>query len=122
MTDIEKLCVELDKRGIPYWRMGAAGIWFGIDGHDHSFEAYQQTDRRIGLEMFDLTAEQVVGVTINSSNCSNSERTGTCRLVQTRDKPRSKAPTLTCSECGWWTADIGAAWNYCPNCGRKVVG
>ena len=45
---------------------------------------------------------------------------GTCKLVPTRDKPRSKAPTLTCSECGWWTDEIGKAWRYCPNCGRRV--
>ena len=47
---------------------------------------------------------------------------GTCKLVPTRDKPRSKAPTLTCSECGWWTDEIGKAWNYCPSCGRRVIG
>lgn len=45
-----------------------------------------------------------------------------CRMVPTRDKPRSKAPTLTCSECGWWTDEIGKAWNYCPSCGRRVIG
>ena len=45
-----------------------------------------------------------------------------CKLVPTRDKPRSKVPTLTCSECGWWTEEIGKAWNYCPSCGRRVIG
>lgn len=65
----------------------------------------------IASSSHDLTPEQAIEATLGS---------GTCRMVPTRDKPRSKVPTLTCSECGWWTDKFADRINYCPNCGRAV--
>ena len=59
----------------------------------------------------DITPEQAVEATLGR---------GECELIHTRDKPRSKALTLTCSECGWWTDRINDEWRYCPRCGKRV--
>ena len=49
----------------------------------------------------------------------------TCRMLPTRDKPRSKSLTLTCSECGDWHEwrgdDEERKWKHCRVCGAKVV-
>ena len=80
--------------------------------------------------VYDLYREQVVAESIcrdlNKRYGSDKYAVAhieqpTCELIPTRDKPRSKTPTLTCSECGWWTDEIMNPPNYCPNCGAKVV-
>ena len=47
----------------------------------------------------------------------------TCWMEPTRDKPRSKALTLTCSNCGDWHEYRGEEeenkWNFCRKCGFK---
>lgn len=93
----------------PYWDMfdcrelGCAPEW---DGHTPS-DAIERI------------------ATLGSCNCSNSERTETCRAVSMRE--RDKRPylhdELVCSKCGCQLAhEFGHVWqHFCPSCGRKVV-
>lgn len=59
---------------------------------------------------------------LGSCNCSNSERTETCRIEQTGHVKVAGVDyyddDYECSECG---AEMFEGYNYCPNCGRKVV-
>lgn len=80
----------------------------GSEHHDAVFIEYHDGN---ALRLFDLTPEQAIEATLGR---------GECELIHTRDKPRSKALTLTCSECGWWTDRINDEWKYCPRCGKRV--
>ena len=63
------------------------------------------------------TPEQAIAATLGSCNCSNnctnSERTETCKLTMD-----GTDGCFGCSEC---LENIPPLANYCPNCGRKVV-
>lgn len=114
MSATDELRRLLDERGAEYTfipgdeysrehiKIGSTEIW---------------TNGRDEVAVYFLTPEQAVEATLGRGECRLM-----CKLIPTRDKPRSKAPTLTCSECGWWTDEIGKAWNYCPSCGRRVIG
>ena len=56
----------LDERGVKYYDMQNRGIWFGIseDGKDHKYEAFEQTDGLIEIDVFDLTPEQAIAATL----------------------------------------------------------
>ena len=110
MTATDELRRLLDERGVE-WTYGDGTVSYASDGR--WFHAWAYNDDMMCVSMGYLTPAQAVEATLVR---------GTCKLVPTRDKPRSKAPTLTCSECGWWTDEIGKAWNYCPSCGRRVIG
>lgn len=117
MTATDELRRLLEERGVEWIGTSfstpakghPANTSLGEEHHEATFIEYD--DGNV-LRLFDLTPAQAVEATLGR---------GTCKLVPTRDKPRSKALTLTCSECGWWTDEIGKAWRYCPNCGAKVV-
>lgn len=74
------------------------------------------------LERIIQAIEATLGPCNCTNDCTNSERTGTCR---------NNAPTyldFLCSECGFvhYHSDAndtkdGNGWGYCPNCGRRVV-
>ena len=112
MTATDELRRLLDERGIEYYPKAAYETVFST-GTEHVHVQDDLIDGCLELFIRPVTPAQAVEATLGR---------GTCKLVPTRDKPRSKAPTLTCSECGWWTDEIGKAWNYCPSCGRRVIG
>ena len=111
----ERLRALLDERGVEWrpiaWNPKKETFYYTSEGVGFCADEYVD-----GVKIYTdaiITPEQAIEATLGR---------GTCKLVPTRDKPRSKAPTLTCSECGWWTDEIGKAWRYCPNCGRRCVG
>lgn len=68
MTGNETLRRMLDERGVKYWDMRTSGIWFGLnaDESDHKYEALEQTDGLISIEVFDLTPAQAIAITVGS--------------------------------------------------------
>lgn len=115
MSATDDLRRMLDERGVE-WRQSANTLgciftrWYSPIFGD---EVVAMENGEEGLVLFDhfMTPEQAIEATLGR---------GECRLIPTRDKPRSKAPTLTCSKCGWWTDRINDCINYCPSCGRAV--
>jgi hypothetical protein len=116
MTATERLRALLDERGVEwdaddeamddgslsqvtYWYCN--GIEWSADGRDEylAFDAVQL-----------LTPEQAIAATLGR---------GTCRLT---DNGPWGYPYV-CSACGAsFDADVnGGGFNFCPNCGRKVV-
>ena len=104
MTATERLCKLLDERGVKYYDMQTLGIWFGIseDGKDHKFEAFEQIDGLIEIEVYDLTPEQAIAVTLGSE----------------REKELEKLVQKALDECWcdeWWYEDarkLGLEANY----------
>jgi len=66
MSATDELRRLLDERGVKYYDMQNHGIWFGIseDGKDHKYEAFEQTDGLIEIDVFDLTPEQAIAATL----------------------------------------------------------
>lgn len=112
MSATNELRRMLDTLGIEYYPKAADETVFST-GTEHVHVQDDLIDGCLELFIRPVTPQQAVDATFVR---------GTCRMVPTRDKPRSKVPTLTCSECGWWTDEIGKTWNYCPSCGRRVIG
>jgi hypothetical protein len=137
-TATERLRALLDERGVEYeltaWSCGAAVWWRDSSGtmwraHDNdedellSFYAYNS-----------VTPEQAIAATLGSCNCSNSERTETCKSDETdtikcwvkcKDEPSSERMELIhimeCSVCGGTYEHVNGGYEFCPRCGRKVV-
>ena len=118
MSATERLRAMLDERG-EYYETSGNRTWWGrpIDARTgepinvfHN-QAQPMGEDRLFVELQLATPEQAIEATLGR---------GECKLVHTRDKPRSKALTLTCSECGWWTDRINDEWRYCPRCGKRV--
>lgn len=110
MTATERIRAMLDERGVE-WRGGLpTETMVEADGLDLLYVALPDGRVRAFIRNY-LTPEQAIEATLGR---------GECRLIPTRDKPRSKAPTLTCSKCGWWTDRINDEWRYCPSCGKRV--
>ena len=109
MTATDTIRAMLDERGVEHVDAedGHTQHTWWSDG-DHEICASNSGER---LAVYNLTPEQAIEATLGM---------GECRLIPTRDKPRSKKPTLTCSECGWWTDRINDEWRYCPSCGKRV--
>jgi len=108
MTATDIIRAMLDERGVECWDMKTRGVWFGISGREHRFEAHEQTDGLIEVSIYDLTPEQAIEATLGRGECTDTGRY-----------------CFTCSECGWTANEphhaFGGFWpNYCPNCGRKV--
>lgn len=122
MSATDELRRLLDERGIEYEPIDSVHspnrrtLWGkvergkGILGLDAKYETIE-FKKGMRLTISDCSPTQAVEATLGR---------GTCRLIPTRDKPRSKAPTLTCSKCGWWTDRINDRINYCPSCGKRV--
>ena len=112
MTATDTIRAMLDKRGVECWDMKTRGVWFGISGREHRFEAYEQTDGLIALNIYDLTPEQAIEATLGRGECQLKRASwddGTCTWG------------CICSACdAHLEHDTGIGYNYCPNCGRKV--
>ena len=106
MTATERIRAMLDERGVEYIENDFGITWSYYNDPHTATESMDGT-----LIVTGLTPEQAIEATLGR---------GKCRLIPTRDKPRSKKPTLTCSECGWWTDRINDEWRYCPSCGKRV--
>ena len=108
MTEIDRLRELLDKAGVNYLnRSGDVTIGYYTDDPHTVTEAMDGT-----LQVTGLTAEQVM----------RALGQGTCHKVRVHKVIEDE---MCCSECGrflGFAGDIGAPlYNYCPNCGRKVV-
>ena len=64
------------------------------------------------VEYHDMTPEQAIDATLGR---------GTCHAEEQYLDSHSDLTVTVCSECGVPTDDLEDC-NYCPNCGRRVIG
>lgn len=128
MTETDELCRLLDERGVEYertaWSCGSAVWWEDASGvtwraHDN------EEDELLSLYAYSsVTPEQAIAATLGSSNCTNSERTGTCH-VETTENWLPAERYHRCKHCGAFFAVLDASGDIppkvCPNCGRRIV-
>ena len=124
----------LDERGVEYEGGERSVRW--RDRNGVMMQAFPLANGELGMDVWSCTPEQAIAATLGSCNCSNSERTGTCRNISEVMDEHGQA-RFVCSECGAWIDSrmlwnpeyrngespwvSGCKLNYCPNCGRKVV-
>lgn len=128
MSATKRLRALLDERGVEWEdmsiRLYACTSWRDPDGEPCTAleGADDIPDGKLSAQAL-LTPEQAIAATLGSCNCSNnctsSERTETCELT---DNGLWGYPYV-CSACGAsFDADVnGGDFNFCPNCGAKVV-
>ena len=64
MSATDELRKMLDERGVESWDMQTRGLWFGITGNDHKYEAHEQRDGLLLVEAMSLTPEQAIAATL----------------------------------------------------------
>ena len=137
MNASEELRRMLDECGVEWWPLGSNMTECVIDGIRYKF-------RQVGRGLIvstctegTVTPEQAIAATLSSCNCTNSERTGTCHNASKVMDEHGQA-RFACSECGAWIDSrmlwnpeyrngespwvSGCKLNFCPNCGRRIVG
>ena len=144
MSATDELRRLLDERGVKYYDMQNHGIWFGIseDGKDHKYEAFEQTDGLIEIDVFDLTPEQAIAATLGAGECELTEFADVPFTVDYEiegydsSSARDYAALAECSKCGAYVIvppayhhvltcdgdEVYQPYRYCPNCGRRVKG
>ena len=120
MSATDELRRLLDERGVKYYDMQNRGIWFGIseDGKDHKYEAFEQTDGLIEIDVFDLTPEQAIAATLGSGTCEYAIKDNMNETEGMGDV------WIECSACHCAFDYYADEWlmnmHYCPNCGARV--
>ena len=134
MSELDHLCELLDEAGVSYLsHRGDITIGYYTDDPHSVSEAMDHS-----LQVTVLTAEQVMRALVHSSNCTDSEQTGdecgTCHADET-DTIRCWVKTdmagtermklihvMECSECGHTYEHVNGDYEFCPRCGRRIVG
>lgn len=114
-TTTNRLRELLDERGVKYTpTIVTEGVLFTVVTSNETYFILVR-DSDAGIEMWSqyLTPEQAVEVTLGR---------GTCELINAADDLGKGTQSCMCYACGytalddWWDE-----FNYCPNCGRKVM-
>ena len=142
-TATEGLRRLLDERGVE-WNKGKLAMlgdeytqWWVYERME-GFVAYECDYPLNTLIVRGITPEQAIAATLGSCNCSdnctNSERTNeTCHADETdtwecvcdqigRYGKRVTIHVMECSECGRTYEHVNGDYEFCPRCGRRIVG
>ena len=129
MTATDELRRMLDERGVEWTNPNSClrdemTSWVA-NGFDYdAFEVPDGTLVLTAAHQDDLTPEQAIEATLGllteqatKDSEKDSDGCGECRNTE----QLLLAWSFTCSECGVHSITEGERFNYCPNCGRKVV-
>lgn len=114
MSATEELRRMLDERGAEWDELVGHPVVAGTEWHDS--DGYPCTalehaddvpDGMLSVQA-NLTAEQAIEATLGRGECHNVENPPFIW-------------SFTCSECGVHSITEGRRFNYCPNCGARVV-
>ena len=117
-TATERLRALLDERGVEWEDMSirpyACTSWRDPDGEPCTAleGADDIPDGKLSAQAL-LTPEQAIAATLGA---------GTCELVNAAEDLGDGTSSCMCDKCGytalddWWDE-----FNYCPNCGRRIV-
>lgn len=113
----ERLRALLDERGVEHFDATECTLW-GYEQTSDSTGCYRCAADEVGegfmtLRMHHITPEQAIAATLGTGTC-HIEQTGHVKVagVDYYDDD------YECSECG---AEMFEGYNYCTNCGRRVV-
>lgn len=130
MTATDELRKLLDERGVEHFDIDEKTLWGCTESGFYPYSAIENFGGSFNVHThaYDLTPAQAIEATLGRGECHNAsnvtDKHGQARFV--------------CSACGAWL-DSRMLWNpeypngespfvkdcrlnFCPNCGRKVVG
>ena len=115
MTATDELRRLLDERGVPWMCHGYENHtwWAGVGGIGwHAEERPSVNGLYVKIEAA-LTHAQAIAVTLGA---------GTCRLKRAQWDDGTCTWGCICTACdAHLEHETGIGYNFCPNCGRKVV-
>ena len=106
----ERLRALLDERGVEY-RASATG--YSIDIGPNMTAYANRTDTTLDVSLRGVTPEQAIDATLGR---------GTCHIDLVGYDEREDR--FQCRSCDWSMSVRRGTWprfNYCPNCGKRVV-
>ena len=117
LTATERICEQLEAAGVSFVRSEQIieGTYWGVTWFvgETKFE-FRENDMRTDLIAFNATPEQAVAATLGAGECEP--------IIE----PWACAPNKYDAYCGNCKYPLGDGkikpWNFCPNCGAKVVG
>lgn len=116
LTATERLRALLDERGVEWWEEDGHTLWYGESIH-HAASAFSSfmfgENERVHLNAM-VTPEQAVAATLGPGTC---EVEGS--IIDTYEYNRWEYD-LSCGHTIIWESSEPP--NYCPECGKKVVG
>lgn len=129
MTATEILRRMLDEHD-EYYKTSGNKTWWGrpIDRQTGKpinvfhYQAQPMGEDRLLVKLQLATPAQAIAATLGSSNCTNGERTETCHIDLVGYNQREDR--FQCRSCDWSMWVKHGTWprfNYCPNCGRRVI-
>ena len=116
MSATERLRELLDDRGVKHEGSERSVRW--RDRNGVIMQAFPLTSGELGLEVWSCTPEQAIAATLG---------TGTCHISVNDNLAETEGMGdvwLECDACGWQMPLESSTprFNFCPNCGAKVVG
>ena len=109
MSATDELRRMLDERGVEYDTSASQGFW--TDSNGHAVDSVFVGDTLFISHI--VTPEQAIAATLGSGTCELI-----CERIGIPNVEDAFIEIYTCSECGEL---MFSDYNYCPNCGRKVM-
>ena len=117
MTATDELRRLLDERGVEYYGGTESTLWGYEQTSDDTgifrYTADETSDGFVNVWMHHLTPSQAIDATLGR---------GTCHIDLVGYDEREDR--FQCRSCDWSMSVRRGTWprfNYCPNCGRRVV-
>lgn len=112
MSATDELRRLLDERGVEHYDGTESTLWLK-DEHGYRASADEVSNGMMQLHVWCTTPEQAVAATLGR---------GTCRIDLVGYNEREDR--FQCRSCDWSMSVKRGTWphfNYCPNCGKRVV-
>ncbi len=116
MTATDELRKMLDERGVEWMDDSYAQLWCTV-WHGQDGKQWRMTENQSGmlteLKAWKVTPAQAIAATLGA---------GTCQLKRASWDNGTCTWGCICSACdAHLEHETGIGYNFCPNCGRKVV-
>ena len=134
MTATDELRKLLDERGVEHYDGTERTLWgyeqTGEDTGIYRFAASEISGGFLQFDMFRITPEQAIGMTLGSGECRTVAMDCFGNPPYNTSGLNGNSTACGCSECGapWSTVGMFRGnrlkhnFKACPICGRKVVG
>lgn len=126
MTATDVLRRLLDERGVEYMKVdfldGEHITSFDVNGREYGYHEFP--DGGTLLRVWHPTPEQAIAVTLDNVNATGERQhnAGTCHIdLVDYNRREDRFQCRSCDWSMWFKRGTWPRFNFCPNCGRKVI-
>lgn len=116
----------LDERGVEYMKVdfldGEHITSFDVNGREHGYHEFP--DGGTLLRVWHPTPEQAIAATLDNVNATGERQhnAGTCHIdLVDYNQREDRFQCRSCDWSMWFKRGTWPRFNFCPNCGRKVI-